>query len=169
VAELGVLIMFGISDGVAPILSYNFGFGKQERVEETLKLAYKVNFVVGAILFSILFFAGRPLVSLFVEGNSQVINLATQGSKLYAFAFLIAGFNIINSGYFTAVGNAKASIIISGSRGILFIIVGIYILPMIIGINGVWLTVPFAEGVTFLGGLAMMKGNREFGKVYLQD
>jgi Na+-driven multidrug efflux pump len=86
-----------------------------------------------------------------------VLNLAVKGSKLYAFGFLICGFNIINSGYFTAMGNAKASVIISASRGIVFIFLGINVLPMIIGMNGVWLTVPFAELITFIIGRYLVK------------
>ncbi|SQB92199.1 hypothetical protein [Clostridium tetanomorphum] len=83
--------------------------------------------------------------------------MAVKGSKTYAFAFLLCGFNIINSGYFTAIGDAKSSIIIAASRGIVFIILGINILPMIIGMRGVWLTVPFAECMTFIIGMYLFK------------
>lgn len=157
VAQLGTYVMFGISDGIAPILSYNFGYKKMDRLNHTLKLAYRVNFVVGVTLFLVLFLFGKELVSVFVKGNVEVINFAVAGSKLYAYAFLLSGFNIINSGYFTAIGDARASIIISASRGLLFIAIGIVVLPMWIGLDGVWLTVPFAEGITFFIGLILMR------------
>jgi Na+-driven multidrug efflux pump len=120
-------------------------------------LASKINLIIGIILFLTLFLFGKQLVSLFANGNENVLNLAVKGSKLYAFGFLICGFNIINSGYFTAMGNAKASVIISASRGIVFIFLGINVLPMIIGMNGVWLTVPFAELITFIIGRYLVK------------
>ncbi len=157
ISQFGILIMFGISDGIGPILSYNYGYKKHDRLNDTLKLASKVNLVVGVILFFILFVFGKQLVSLFASGNEEVLNLAVRGSRIYAFAFLLCGFNIINSGSFTAIGDARASIIISASRGIVFIILGINILPMIIGMNGVWLTVPFAECMTFIIGMYLVK------------
>lgn len=159
ISQFGIHIMFGISDGIAPILSYNYGYKKHDRLNDTLKLASKVNLVVGTVLFFILFGFGKQLVSLFASGNEDVLDLAVRGSKIYAFAFLLCGFNIINSGYFTAIGNATASIIISASRGIVFIILGINILPMIIGINGVWVTVPLAECMTFIIGIYLVKKN----------
>lgn len=157
ISQFGILVMFGISDGIVPILSYNYGYKKHDRLNDTLNLALKVNLVVGVILFFILFVFGKQLVSLFVSGNQEILNLAVGGARIYAFAFLLCGFNIINSGYFTAIGDAKASIIIAASRGIVFIILGINILPIIVGMSGVWLTVPFAEGMTFIIGMYLTK------------
>lgn len=159
ISQFGTLIMFGISDGIGPILSYNYGCKKDDRVNDTLKLASKVNLVVGVVLFLILFVFGQQLVSLFASGNETILNLAVSGSRVYAFAFLLSGFNIINSGYFTAIGDARASIIIAASRGMVFIIIGINILPMIIGTKGVWFTVPFAEMMTFIIGMYLVKKN----------
>lgn len=156
--------MFGISDGIGPILSYNYGYKKYDRLDDTLKLASRVNKVMGLLLFFTLFLFGRQLVSLFAKGNEQISNLAVRGSKIYAFAFLLCGFNIINSGYFTAIGDAKASIIIAASRGIVFIVLGIHILPMFIGMSGIWLTVPVAEYVTFGIGMYMVKNKRMYIK-----
>lgn len=162
IGQSGMLIMFGISDGITPILSYNYGYKRKDRVIKTLKLALKINLVLGILLFIILIGFGEELISLFADENENVLNLAVKGSKIYAFSFLLCGFNIINSGYFTAIGDAKASIIIAVSRGILFIFLGIKILPMFMGINGVWFTVPFAEFITLVIGVYLMKKNAIF-------
>lgn len=164
-SQFGILIMFGISDGISPILSYNYGYKKHDRLNNLLKLASIVNIVIGIILFLTVFIFGKQLISLFVSGNQEVLRLAVNGSKIYAFSFLLCGFNIINSGFFTAIGNARASIIISASRGLIFILIGIYILPMIIGLNGVWLTVPFAELMALIIGIALLN-KRNNKKVY---
>lgn len=157
IGEFGVLIMFGISDGIGPIISYNHGYKDKDRIKETLNLALKINLIVGAILFLILFVFGKELVSMFAKGNEEVLKLAIDGSKIYAFSFLICGFNIIKSGYFTSIGDARASIVIAASRGIVFIILGIIILPNLIGISGVWLTIPFAEIVTIIISMYLTK------------
>lgn len=161
IGQFGILIMFGISDGIGPILSYNYGYKKYERLNYTLKLSLKINFIIGVVLFLILLIFGKELVLLFVSENEEVLNLAIWGSRIYAFAFLLCGFNIINSGYFTAIGNARASIIIAASRGIIFIVLGINTLPLIIGMSGVWLTIPFAECMALFIGLYLVKKNNK--------
>ncbi len=161
IGQFGTLVMFGISDGIGPIISYNYGDENYERLNNTLKLALKVNLIVGVILFITLYLFGRELISLFARENVDIVNLAVSGSRIYAFSFILNGFNIINSGYFTSIGKAKESIVIAASRGIVFIISGIIILPMLIGINGVWLTVPFAECITLVIGMYMLKRNNE--------
>ncbi|CAH2215379.1 MATE family efflux transporter [Tepidibacter aestuarii] len=169
ISQFGTLVMFGISDGITPILSYNYGNKKNDRLDDTLKLALKVNLAVGVILFFTLFGFGEQLVSLFAKGNKDILNLAVSGSRIYAFSFLMSGFNIINSGYFTAIGDAKDSIIIAASRGIIFIVLGINILPMIIGMNGVWITVPFAECITVIIGMHLIKRSNSLSVELVQD
>ena len=71
--------------------------------------------------------------------------------------FFFNGFNIVYSGYFTAIGKAKESIIIAACRGIIFVVIGICILPLIINIKGVWLTIPFAELMTFILAIKLIK------------
>lgn len=149
-AQFGTILMFGISDGICPIVSYNYGSKLYDRVDKILKLSYKVSLVIGIIIFVTLLFFGKNLVMIFIKGNPDILNLAAHGAKLYAFAFLINGFNIINSGYFTAIGKAKESVIVAACRGLVFIIIGMIVLPIILGENGVWMCVPFAEFCTML-------------------
>lgn len=160
ISQFGTLIMFGISDGIGPIISYNFGDKKHDRVKSILKLSDGIILGVGIILFVIIFVFGQMIISMFTGSNKDVLELAVNGSKIYAFAFFMNGFNIVNSGYFTAIGDARASIIIAASRGIILILLGIIILPIILGTSGIWLTVPFAELMTFIIGLSLMKKNK---------
>lgn len=161
VAQFGTFLMFGISDGIGPIVSYNYGSKLNDRVEKILKLSYKVGLVVGIIIFITLFFFGKNLVTIFIKNNPDILSLATNGAKIYAFAFFMNGFNIINSGYFTAIGRAKESVIVAASRGLVFIIIGITILPSIFNINGVWMSVPFAELCTTIICVKLLgKGNK---------
>lgn len=90
------------------------------------------------------------LIGIFINNDPEVFNLAVHGAKIYSLAFLISGLNVIFSGYFTSIGKALASIIVAGSRGIVFIIMGIIILPKFFGIDGVWATVPFSEILTLI-------------------
>lgn len=157
VAQFGILLMFGISDGIGPIVSYNYGAKAYDRVDEILKISFKVIIAVGSMVFITLFFFGENLITMFVKDNPQILDLAMTGAGIYAFAFFMNGFNIVNSGYFTSIGNAKASVIVASSRGLVFIFIGIFILPMIFGVNGIWMSIPFAELCTFFIGFKLMK------------
>lgn len=157
IGQFGTLIMFGISDGIVPIVSFNHGCKENARVNKALNIAIKLNLIVGVILFLTLFLFGRELISMFAGENEEILKLAIGGSKIYAIAFLLCGFNIIKAGYFTAIGDSRAAVIIAASRGILFILLGMAILPSLIGVSGVWLTVPFAEIMTVLISIGLTK------------
>lgn len=155
---MGITVFLGVSDGVIPIISYNFGANQWGRIKEVLKMAIKSNFIIGLILFSILFFGGKQIISLFFKQEEVVVlELAAQGTQLYAFAFLINGFNIFSASYFTAMANAKISIIISLLRGFVFVVAWIYILPKIWGINGIWCAVPLAEIATLFVSFILVR------------
>ena len=145
-----VLVMFGVSDGISTLVSYNYGAKLLLRVKKTLRAALMINFCIGLLIFTVLHLFSRQMVGIFVSDNEFVTAMAVQGAALYSFCFLMNGFNIVQSGYYTSMGDALASVIISASRGIVFISTGIFLLPQFLGINGVWLTPLFAELMTVL-------------------
>lgn len=161
IALFASYVMFGVGDGIGPIISYNYGARKHERVKSVLKLSYIVCTIIGIILFLIFFIFGKDLVSLFGSSSEEVVQLAIVGSKLFAISFLMIGFNIVNSAYFTSIGFAKESVIIALSRGLIFILIGVAILPKLYGSDGIWLSVPFAEVVTFVICLYLLKSREE--------
>lgn len=148
---VGITIFLGVSNGIIPLLSYSFGAGKRERMLSFLKLAAGTNLVIGAMLCLTMILFGGNLVSLFFsENDTQAIALAAHGSAIYAAAFLFNGLNILASSYFTAMGNAKVSIIISLMRGLVVLAPLVILLPMVLGIEGIWLAIPIAEVLTFI-------------------
>ncbi len=162
ICQFGIILMFGISDGIGPIVSYNFGAKLHERVSKIIRLSYKCCIVIGIFLFSILFFGGRTAAEIFVGNNEEILALAETGSRIYAFAFLVIGFNIVRSGIFTFVGKGLESAIIASIRGFLFIIIGVFTLPLIFGMEGVWLSIPFAEFSAALVGIYLFKHNAKY-------
>lgn len=155
IAQFGTILMFGVSDGIGPIISYNFGSKSYDRMEKAIIVSSKAILFIGICVFCALFFFGENLVRLFVS-EIEVVSLAVEGSRVYALAFFMNGFNILFSAYFTSIGNAKNSVIIAASRGIIFLPIGITILPQIFGVPGVWLSVPFAEFITFIIAIRLM-------------
>ena len=159
ISQVGYMIIFGISDGVRPIISYSFGADNQKRLKEVLKLSVIVNVIIGFGIFIVMSMFCEDLIGLFLKDGKNAIDIAISGSRVYGIAFLFNGLNILASGYFTAIDDAKSSIIIATSRGIVFILIGIVILPVIFGINGVWGTVVFAEIVTLVICFYIVKKN----------
>lgn len=160
VTQFGSLIIFGIGDGISSIISYNYGAKYMDRVKSIFNLAMKIALCVGTLTFICVFFFSENLVKIFVPSNYEVINIAVSGSKIYALAYLIIAITTLSSSYFTAIGYAKESVIIALSRGLIFIAIGITVLPSIFGINGVWLTIPFSEFMTLFICLHL---NKKYG------
>lgn len=160
IAQIGMFIIFGLGDGIGSIISYNYGAKLYSRVKSTFKLAVKISLVVGICTFIILFFFSKNLVQLFVSSSPEILQIAIDGSKLYAFAFILNGFNTLSSCYFTAIGYAKESVLIALCRGLIFIVIGITVLPNILGLNGIWLTIPFAEITTLFISFYLMNKHK---------
>lgn len=164
ISQVGYMILFGIADGVRPIISYNYGANNNERVSKVLKASTIVNLIIGTIIFIVMSVFSEPLINIFLKDGKVVLDIASNGAKIYGLAFLFNGVNILVSSYFTAIDDPKSSIIVAASRGIIFIVVGIFILPYIFGINGIWATIVFAEVATILISVKLLK-QYEFTKV----
>ena len=158
-AFIGNNVLIGLSDGVGVIISYNYGSRQMERVKTALQLVSATGFVIGVGFFIAIFTFSKDVIALFLnEGNEQALTFAVEGAKLYAFAFLVNGLNIVVAGYFTGIGSPKKAMLIALSKGIVWIVVGIAVLPVLFGIHGIWLTVPIAEFVTVvLSGLLLYR------------
>lgn len=157
IAQVGYMVLFGISDGVRPIISYNYGAENEERVNKTLKASIIVNLLIGIIIFIVMEMFSLPLINVFLKDGKSVLEMATTGAKIYGIAFLFNGVNILISSYFTAIDDPMSSIIVAVSRGLLFIAVGIFILPYIFGINGIWGSIVFAEVITIIICFKLLK------------
>lgn len=157
IGMVGVMVLFGISDGIGPIVSYNYGHGKKDRVDKVLKVAHIATIVMGSIVFVALFFFGKTIISIFLGDEKELIEMAANGGRIYAFAFFFTGYNIVNSGYFTYIGKGIESVIVAGLRGLIFVVIGILVLPTFLGINGVWLCVPIAEFLTAIVGVYLLR------------
>ena len=157
IAQVGYMVLFGIADGVRPIISYNFGAENNNRVNKMLNSSIIVNIAIGAIICIVMVAFSKPLINIFLKDGKEVLEMATIGARIYGIAFLFNGINILISSYFTAIDDPKSSIIIAMSRGIVFIFVGIVILPYIFGVNGIWMTIVFAELITILLCFKLLK------------
>ena len=140
----------GFSSGIAPLISYNYGCKNTDKLKETFKYS-KIFLIISAIcIFIISIVFGKYIVGIFVSSDNPVFSIALSGLKIFSFSFLFVGSNIFAAGLFTSLSNGKISAIISFARTFVFILIGTLILPALFKLNGVWLTVPFAELLTII-------------------
>lgn len=155
---IGTSILLGISDGTVPVISYNYGANLWDRIKQALKIVYRTNLVIGLVFISVLWIFGESIVSLFLDESSvTVAEMAANGARIMGFAFLLNGFNIFTSSFFTALDNAKWSLLIAGMRGFVFIAIGINVWPLLLGVTGIWITIPIAELFTALVGALLLR------------
>ena len=105
----------------------------------------KVIAVISMITVVVSFVLTRTLVSVFARPDNPVYDLAVTGNRICMVALLFIGFNIFASGMFTALSNGIVSAILAFSRSFVFMLVTMLILPLVFGVNGIWLATPVAE------------------------
>ena len=142
-----IAVYFGVTVGVTPIISYNFGAKNLEKIKESLQHSFRTIGVSSVLIFLFSISCGKYIIGLFTQ-DTFVYNIASDGIKLFSFGFLIIGINVFMSGYFTSIGNGTISATISILRSLVFVCATIIILPYFIGVNGIWLAVPIAELLT---------------------
>lgn len=154
------MIIIGFGQGISPMISYSYGAKAYNVGEQLRKKTNQFVFGVGLIFFVVLFFGGHYYTRLFTQ-DAVLSSLVIHGLKLFSFGFLFTGYNVISSFYFTGIGYAKESAIISSMRGLILLSLNILILPMLLGNNGIWLIGLFTEGLTCLITIQLLKSSKE--------
>ena len=139
--------MFGgsIAQSLQPIVSYNFGLGRNDRVMEAFAISCRTGVV--ASLFSIVAFTmfARPLVTLFIDGADPAADIAIAGFPYFAAGFLFFIINLVAIGFLQSVKRVAPSVFFSLLRGVAFIIPSFCVLPRMFGVKGIWLAMPLSE------------------------
>lgn len=135
----------GYSYGVAPRLSYYYGEQNREKLKKLVAVSMRVIAGISLVTVAVSVLLTRPLVSVFARPDNPVYDLAVTGNRICTIALLFIGFNIFASGMFTALSNGVVSAILAFSRSFVFMLITMIVLPLILGVNGIWLATPAAE------------------------
>jgi len=136
--------VFGINQGLQPILGYNYGAKLYSRVKEALFKGIFVAVIICSFNFLMIQFLSRHVIHIFNQ-DETLIRLASRGLRIQTLVLPIAGMQIISSIYFQAVGKPRMSIIMSLSRQVILLIPCIFILSFKFGVSGVWFATPTAD------------------------
>lgn len=143
-------VYMGYLSGVAPVTSYHFGRGDTLALKKIYRAMKKTVGILSVVTCVLCVIFAMPLALLYASGNESVISLAVTGTRMFALAFLVMGFNIMASSMFTALNDGKTSAILSFFRTFVFLMVPLLILPAILGAAGVWVSLPLAELLAIL-------------------
>lgn len=152
---LFAMIIFGLTQGMQPLVGFNFGARLTGRVQQTLRYGLIAATVItsgGFLAFQLL---TLPLASLFTT-HPELIATAVNGLRLCSMAFFLVGCQIVITVYFQSMGRAPIAIFLSLSRQLVFLIPGILILPLFWGVDGIWLSIPLADTLSFLVSLFIL-------------
>jgi len=138
-------MFIGYSLGMAPIVSFNYGSGNEAELKNLFKKSLTIIGVSGIFLTIIAILLSGVLSYLFVGYDEELFNLTNRGFKLYSLSFFIMGINIFASAFFTALNNGFVSAVISFLRTLVFQIIVVLILPIFLGVDGIWSAVFVAE------------------------
>lgn len=135
----------GYSVGTAPIISYHYGAKNKEEVKGLLNKSVKLLGIVAVILTILAEIMAKPLASIFVGYDKELLELTVNAIRLYSLSYIISWFNIFASSFFTALNDGFVSALISFMRTLVFQVITILVLPKLFELNGVWLSVTVAE------------------------
>ncbi len=155
--------IFGINQGAQPIIGYNYGAKKFDRVKSTLKLASIAATLICVFGFTISEVFSHQIIGLFNK-DQELIEIGTRGIRIFMIMLPIVGVQIVITNYFQSVGKASKAILLSLTRQVLFLIPLIMILPTFFQLDGIWMAGPIADFSSSL--LAVILLRKEFR--YLQ-
>ena len=135
----------GYSYGVAPMVSYYYGEGNHGKLKKLVGTSFRVIAFISIMTVAASFALTRPLVSVFARPDNPVYDLAVTGNRICTIALCFIGFNIFASGMFTALSNGVVSAVLAFSRSFVFMLAAMIVLPLLFGVNGIWLATPAAE------------------------
>ena len=154
VAAYGVLMyvnmiflaaFIGYAVGTAPVVSYHYGAGDYNELKSLLKKSLVIIGIFSVAMLALGEVLALPLSHIFVGYDQGLLELTLKGFVIYSFSFLFAGMAIYGSSFFTALGDGLTSALIAFLRTLVFQILAVLILPLLWGIDGIWVSIVVAE------------------------
>ena len=152
-----IMVVLGVTQGMQPIIGYNFGARRYDRVKETLKQT--LWWAMGVTFTGFALCEGIPeLISRAFTTDTTLIATASKGMRISCMFILLAGIQMVATNFFQSVGKVNKAIFLSLTRQVLFLIPLLIILPLYMGENGVWFSIPIADFISGIIAIILLKG-----------
>lgn len=147
VSYLFSMVVVGFGQGASPLMSFAYGAEEYELAKRLRRRTNGMVFAIGTVVFVMMTFLSGQYSRLFVQ-RGEIREMVQTGMVIFMVSFFFSGINAITSFYFTSIGKALESAVISMSRGLVVLLACIFVLPAWFGMTGVWLAAPVTEAVT---------------------
>ncbi|MDO5292411.1 MAG: MATE family efflux transporter [bacterium] len=147
----------GVSQAAQPILATNYGAGKFKRVAKTFRFTIITAGIISSLFFVISCFIPDLFIYIYINPTEEVLSLARTALRIYGIGFLLSAVNTIICNYFQATLEQYYSLLVCLLRSLILTLLFIYTLPVFLGINGIWMTVPIVEILTLLIACLLLK------------
>lgn len=161
VCMIFLAVFIGYTVGIAPVISYNFGAKNHRELKSLFKKSLTVICITSVVMLAMSELLSNPLSVIFVGYDSQLLRLTSRAFTIFSFSFLFSGFAIFASGFFTALNDGLTSALISFMRTLVFQISAVLILPLFLGIDGIWLSIVVAEVLAVAVGVIFIVAKRK--------
>lgn len=140
-----IAVFIGYAIGTAPIIGYNYGAENHAEMKNVFQKSIRFNIAAGILMCAAAVLMSGLLAGIFVSYDKALYDMTKRGFIIYSMSFIVSGINIYGSSFFTALGNGLVSALISFLRTLLFQIAAVLILPMLLGLDGIWVSIVAAE------------------------
>ncbi len=145
VSFIFITVFIGYSIGSAPIISYHYGAQNRSELKNLFRKSLMLMGIFGVLMVLLAELLSAPLSSFFVGYDEELLALTTRAFSLYSLSYLVLGINIFASAFFTALNNGVVSAVLSFLRLFVFQVLTLLLMPMILAVDGVWLSVVASE------------------------
>lgn len=146
----------GYSIGTAPVIGYHYGASNHNELKSLLKKSFIIMGIASACMFVFAELMARPLAMIFASYDQSLLDLTVRGFRIYSISFLVVGIAIFGSSFFTALNNGFVSAVISFLRTIVFEVIFVILIPLIFGIDGIWISIDLARLLSVMVTLAFL-------------
>ena len=154
-------VYIGYSIGTAPIVGYNYGAQNHTELRNIRVKSMRSMLIGGVIMVSLAELLAPVLAGIFVGYDKELFDMTVHAFRLFSFTFLLSGFNIWCSSFFTALNNGAISAAVSFLRTLVFQLAAVLILPIFFKLDGVWFSVAFAEVCAFIISVIFLIAKRK--------
>ena len=157
-------IFIGYSMGSAPVIGFHYGAGNKEELKGLFRKSLWILLVFSVVLTGLAMMLAKPLAMIFVAYDAELLELTKRALTIYSLAFLMSGFNIFASSFFTALNDGLTSALISFGRTLMFQAASVLLLPLIFDVDGIWAAVILAEGLALiLSAVCVIRNRKKYG------
>jgi len=156
-----VAVFIGYAIGTAPIIGFNYGAGNKAELTNVYQKSIRFNIVAGILMCAAAISLAGTLAGIFVSYDAELLEMTKNGFTIYSLSFIVMGLNIYGSSFFTALGNGLVSALISFLRTLLFQIIAVLTLPLVFGLNGIWMAIVVAELLTLAVTIILLITNKK--------